>query len=279
MCRFESDLGHQVNLIMNFVTVTCSTDFDAMLLQSSSLEFVIDNITHFVIIQDDKIELEQWKSSLSPYYTRHTLVLIQNDLTLRCDGWRQQQILKLEIAKKVNTESYLVLDSKNFFIKPFNISDWDVEHGNGSLFFYVKNNKERLDVDIFLEKASVKYNKTIPKLHINYMTPYKLNTAIVNTIIDTDYRTLFFEYELPSEFALYNMFLPNSEIIKCIKGKNQLVLNYFNSLPTEIYKTTFVLGIHRRLIIEENKNTLNNLIEVLSSKGLDKQLLSKYLGV
>ena len=111
------------------------------------------------------------------------------------------------------------------------------------------------------------------------MTPYKLNTAIVNTIIDTDYRTLFFEYELPSEFALYNMFLPNSEIIKCIKGKNQLVLNYFNSLPTEIYKTTFVLGIHRRLIIEENKNTLNNLIEVLSSKGLDKQLLSKYLGV
>ena len=279
MCRFESDLGHQVNLIMNFVTVTCSTDFDAMLLQASSLEFVIDNITHFVIIQDSKIELEQWQSALSPYYTRHTLVLIQNDLVLKCDGWRQQQILKLEIAKKVNTESYLVLDSKNFFIKPFNLTDWDVPHGNGSLFLYYKNNKERLDVDIFLEKASVKYNKTIPKLHIDYMTPYKLNTDIVNTIIDTDYQSLFFEYELQSEFALYNMFLPNSEIIKCNKGKNQLVLNYFKLLPTEIYKTTFVLGIHRRLIIDENKNTLNNLIEVLSFKGLDKQLLSKYLGV
>ena len=279
MCRFESDLGHQINLIMNFVTVTCSTDFDAMLLQASSLEFVIDNITHFVIIQDSKIELEQWQSALSPYYTRHTLILIQNDLVLKCDGWRQQQILKLEIAKKVNTESYLVLDSKNFFIKPFNISDWDIEHGNGSLFFYVKNNKERLDVDIFLEKASVKYNKTIPKLQIDYMTPYKLNTGIVNTIIDTDYQSLFFEYELPSEFALYNMFLSSSEIIKSNKSKNRLVLNYFKALPTEIHKTTFVLGIHRRLIIEENKNTLNNLIEVLSSKGLDKQLLSKYLGV
>ena len=279
MCRFESDLGHQVNLIMNFVTVTCSTDFDAMLLQASSLEFVIDNITHFVIIQDSKIELEQWQSALSPYYTRHTLILIQNDLVLKCDGWRQQQILKLEIAKKVNTESYLVLDSKNFFIKPFNISDWDIEHGNGSLFFYVKNNKERLDVDIFLEKASVKYNKTIPKLHIDYMTPYKLNTTIVNTIIDTDYRSLFFEYELPSEFALYNMFLSSSEIVKYNTGKNKLVVNYFKTLPIDIPKTAFVLGIHRRLIIEENKNTLNNLIEVLSSKGLDKQLLSKYLGV
>ena len=279
MCRFESDLGHHISLIMNFVTVTFSTDFDAMILQASSLEFVIDNITHFVIIQDSKIELEQWQSALSPYYTRHTLVLIQNNLVLKCDGWRQQQILKLEIAKQVTTDNYFVLDSKNFFIKTFNLIDWNVPHGNGSLFLYYKNNKERLDVDIFLEKASVKYNKTIPKLHIDYMTPYKLNTDIVNTIIDTDYQSLFFEYELQSEFALYNMFLPNSEIIKCIKGKNQLVLNYFNSLPTEIYKTTFVLGIHRRLIIEENKNTLNNLIEVLSSKGLDKQLLSKYLGV
>ena len=279
MCRFESDLGHQVNLIMNFVTVTCSTDFDAMLLQASSLEFVIDNITHFVIIQDSKIELEQWKSSLSPYYTRHTLVLIQNDLTLRCDGWRQQQILKLEIAKQVTTDNYFVLDSKNFFIKPFNISDWDINHGNGSLFLYYKNNKERLDVDIFLEKASVKYNKTIPKLHIDYMTPYKLNTAIVNTIIDTDYRSLFFEYELPSEFALYNMFLSNSELVKCNTGKNKLVVNYFKTLPIKIPKTAFVLGIHRRLIIEENKNALNNLIEILSVNGLDKQLLSKYLGV
>jgi hypothetical protein len=264
---------------MNFVTVTCSTDFDAMLLQASSLEFVIDNIIHFVIIQDSKIELKQWKSALSPYYNRHVLVLIQNDLTLRCDGWRQQQILKLEIAKKINTKNYLVLDSKNFFIKPFNLTDWDVPHGNGSLFLYYKNNKKRIDIDIFLEKVCKKFNKEIPKLHIDYMTPYKLNTGIVNTIIDTDYQSLFFEYELQSEFALYNMFLPNSEIIKCNKGKNQLVLNYFKALPTEIHKTTFVLGIHRRLIIEENKNTLNNLIEVLSSKGLDKQLLSKYLGV
>jgi hypothetical protein len=264
---------------MNFVTVTYSTDFDAMILQASSLKFVIDNITHFVIIQDSKIELKQWQSALSPYYTRHKFVLIQNDLALKCDGWRQQQILKLEIAKKVNTESYLVLDSKNFFIKPFNISDWDIDHGNGSLFLYYKNNKKRLDVDIFLEKASVKYNKTIPKLHIDYMTPYKLNTAIVNTIIDTDYQSLFFEHELPSEFALYNMFLSSSEIIKSNKSKHRLVLNYFKSLPKEIYTTTFVLGIHRRLVIEENKNKLNILIEVLSSKGLDKRLLSKYLGV
>jgi hypothetical protein len=264
---------------MNFVTVTCSTDFDAMLLQASSLEFVIDNIIHFVIIQDSKIELKQWKSSLSPYYTRHELVLIQNDLSLRCDGWRQQQILKLEIAKKINTENYLVLDSKNFFIKPFNLTDWDVPHGNGSLFVYYKNNKERLDVDIFLEKVCKKYNKEFPKLQIDYMTPYKMNTAIVNTIIDTDYQSLFFESELPSEFALYNMFLSNLEIVKCNKGKNKLVLNYFKSLPIEIYKTTFVLGIHRRLVIEENKNKLNNLIETLSVTGLDKQLLSKYLGV
>ena len=279
MCRFESDLGHQVNLIMNFVTVTCSTDFDAMLLQSSSLEFVIDNITHFVIIQDSKIELEQWQSALSPYYTRHTLVLIQNDLSLKYNGWRQQQILKLEIAKKINTENYLVLDSKNFFIKPFNITDWDVLHGNGSLFLYYKNNKERLNLDIFLEQVCKKYNKKIPKLQIDYMTPYKLNTGIVNTIIDTDYQSLFFEYELTSEFALYNVFLSNSELVKCNTGKNKLVVNYFKTLPIEIPKTAFVLGIHRILIIEENKNLLNNLIEVLSSKGLDKHLLSKYLGV
>ena len=77
------------------------------------------------------------------------------------------------------------------------------------------------------------------------MTPYKLNTGIVNTIIDTDYQSLFFEYELTSEFALYNMFLSNLEIVKCNKGKNKLVVNYFKSLPVEIYKTAFVLPAWR----------------------------------
>jgi len=263
---------------MNFVTVTFSTDFDAMLLQASSLEFVIDNVTHFVIIQDTKIELSEWQSALSPYYTRHKLVLIQNDLVLQ-SGWRQQQILKLEIAKKINTENYLILDSKNFFIKPFTLTDWNVPHGNGSLFIYYKGNKKRMDVDVFLEKTSKKYKKEIPKLHIDYMTPYKMNTSIVNSIICTDYTSLFFEDELPSEFALYNMFLPNSELLHCSSGMNKLFMNYRTSLPTEkvlekIYENSFVLGIHRNLRIKENNNSLSFLIEYLSFRGLNTTLLN-----
>ena len=274
---------------MNFVTIAWSKDFNMMLLQAHSLKFVNDNIVHYVVIQDSILSIEQWQNALSTYYDRHKLVLVPNLLeneSLTSNGWIQQQILKFKISKLITTEDYLVLDTKNFFIKPFNLNDWSVPHGNGSLFVYRKGNKNRMDVDKFLEGASSTYNKEIPNIHIDYMTPYKLNKKIVDSMNINDNLSLFLDYNkygLPCDFALYIFFIPKEIIFKCSVGTANLVSNFFKTVPSldqleKGYTTSYVIGMHRRLIIEENKNKLNNLIEVLSSKGLDKHLLDNTFG-
>jgi hypothetical protein len=277
---------------MNFVTVTCSRDFNMMLLQAHSMKFVNDNITHYVIIQDNKIELEQWQNALSSYYDRHKLILlpnlIQDELVLKQGGWQQQQVLKFKISKFVTTEDYLVLDSKNFFIKPFNVSDWCVLHGHGAQFVYKPNDPiKTFNIDNFLLSVSSAYNKKIPNIMNEYYTPFKLNKKIVDSINIDDNATLFTDYRnrKPSEFALYNFFIPDEEIHKC-SSPTPLVRNYFKTIPSveeleKMYEKLSVIGIHRNLIVNKklNKNKFDNIIEFFNSKGLDKQLLINSLGL
>ena len=50
------------NLIMNIVTVTCTRDKFAMLLQAQSINlFVTEKITHYVIIQDSTTSYTEWR--------------------------------------------------------------------------------------------------------------------------------------------------------------------------------------------------------------------------
>lgn len=44
-------------------------------------------------------------------------------------GWTSQQILKLAIADHVNTDLYMALDAKNFFVRPTGLQDFHAEDG------------------------------------------------------------------------------------------------------------------------------------------------------
>ena len=91
---------------MDLVTVTCGRDKKIMGLQSHSIDkFIAKPCTHWVLIEDNTMSIEEWQSYLQPHYTRHSLKLIKNFLpeedcvdTVVAQGWHRQQILKFMIA-------------------------------------------------------------------------------------------------------------------------------------------------------------------------------------
>lgn len=125
---------------MDLVTVTCLRDYHEMMMQAESMQKFVDPCTHWVIVNDDDNIISQssyqtfWKNSLEPYYENHTLQLLfpKFDIEDINVGWNRQQYYKLIIGEYIK-DDYLILDSKNFFIKPCNINEWQGVLGCGLL--------------------------------------------------------------------------------------------------------------------------------------------------
>ena len=121
------------------VTITCSRDQAMQKLQSYTIDkFVQGLCNHIIIVEDNKIPLNEWQTELAPFYNKHQLMLMntllddesyKND-SIRKNGWHRSALLKLLVAEHVNTEKYLLLDSKNFFVKQVNLDSWPCDEGN-----------------------------------------------------------------------------------------------------------------------------------------------------
>ena len=137
---------------MYLATVTCNRDFQQMLLQAESIQRFLNPCKHVIIINESHSDLDFWNRWLQPYYTNHELVIIPridyayptNLLGTRdryggvdgvSSGWRSQQLQKMLLAYKFE-DDYLLLDSKNFFIKPTDINEWEDSIGSGSFLKY-----------------------------------------------------------------------------------------------------------------------------------------------
>jgi hypothetical protein len=115
---------------MNLLTVTCNQDKQAMLLQAESISKYLEPTRHYVVVNEPDADLRSWRELLSQYYTRHELVLM-NYGRYGGQGWHTQQCYKLMIGLDIDTD-YLVLDSKNFFIKPTSLRQWDNIDGDNT---------------------------------------------------------------------------------------------------------------------------------------------------
>lgn len=110
-------------------TVTFTHDKWQILLQAHSIEkFVEEPTTHYVIIEDNKTSLLEWRCLLEPIYNKHKLVIIDQTnykqiypKTLNLPGYYKQQYLKLTTCSLIDDKYVLSLDSKNVFFKPINL--------------------------------------------------------------------------------------------------------------------------------------------------------------
>jgi hypothetical protein len=133
---------------MYLATVTCNRDFQQMLLQAESIQRFLNPCKHVIIINESNPDLDFWNRWLKPYYSQHELVIIPRieyaypsscigtrdvygEVDQMSNGWRTQQLQKMLLAYKFE-DDYLLLDSKNFFIKPTDLAEWDNCIGSGS---------------------------------------------------------------------------------------------------------------------------------------------------
>ena len=233
---------------MNIVTVTCTRDKFAMVLQASSINlFATKKVIHWVIIQDQLTPYEEWKELLSPYYTAHELHIIPNWINNDLNGWNQQQILKFQASKFINDENYLILDSKNFFIKKTDLSEFLLEGHR----HYIDTNSLKAHFTVWYEYLELILEIPTPKTSWVPQTPFTVKTENVNKIPDIE--NLYIDFskkyknENPSEFLLYRYF---SEDPKNINNYQHIVwdktfLKKINKLDKEV----ICLGIHREALI------------------------------
>ena len=123
---------------MDLVTVICERDMQDILLQAHTINKFVSPCRHYVTIEDESLSLAEWHSILSPFYTKHELILSSlprpKNLEFNAPftlGWRRQQMLKLMTAARVKSEHALVLDSKNFFVLDTNLDDWPFKNSRG----------------------------------------------------------------------------------------------------------------------------------------------------
>lgn len=197
---------------MELVTVTYSGDKEHMHRQSMSInKFVEGQTTHRVVIQDDVMSIQEWYDYLAPLYTNHKLYIVPN--TIKFDpttpyhsGWIQQQILKFTVSTYINSEYYLILDSKNFFCKKTNLDEWPITEGNGCVVTI--GHSEYNKWLPFSKIVASELNRPVVTFSWDPLSPFKVKTRTVKQLVkDLDLEPLFQTRDPnPSEFVLYSYY-------------------------------------------------------------------------
>jgi hypothetical protein len=248
---------------MELVTVTCLRDLPEMLLQAESISKFLEPCIHWVIINEEHINHSFWEEHLRPYYKNHQLNIIFPDWnTISCSssGYTKQQFYKFDISRHIQSSKYLILDSKNFFIRSCKIIDWSNQVGSNWVMDFGKKNLWYPLIEQYKKilKMEEKHNNFCMSIH----TPFVMEKHIINKYgIDNILRDFSLtEGYLYSEFLFYSL----------ISEK----FGYFNPMqtgPASWYK----LFEHRYIKPIFEKHTVKDYIffPMLLSKKLEDELL------
>jgi len=255
---------------MYLVTVVCKRDLDQMLLQAESIQKFLEPCTHWVVINDPDPDLSFWQSKLEPYYNKHNLKFYVPDWKLlRGTGWDKQQIYKYTISKFLD-DDYVILDAKNFFIKPCKLEDWKEIQGCG----FMQELKEGWanTSKFYSRKLNVPYRSS----SLSIQTPFVFKLSVIKTVsdIDTIKQLLDPASHMPSEFLLYSYLVDNPQKTKYKhqtywpQDSNLEMDNQFKNLSDNIV----VLGLHRKFLKKLNNHQITYINEYLESLGLENKL-------
>lgn len=295
----------------NLVTVTCNEERHMMLLQAESIQKFLAPCNHYVVVNEKNVNVEAWENYLKPYYTNHKLYVIpsQNLYQSPVDiaPYVTQQIYKLEISKVIK-DDYLILDTKNFFIKPASLREWEHYLGCGELFSFLG------PMDDYNIKANLEWEKTFhiyceklmttpfPDYYSRPITPFKIDyrfwskhkhQSVYDALLkDKDGNII----PNPSEFVYYSVFLstvmpkfvcPDSGIIRdnelrkyhtSFYQKNKID-SFFKEIldgtlfDTLEYSNVKVCGLHRKTLTQCGPEHIEQINKYLKRKDFKFQYL------
>lgn len=216
------------------ITVTCFRDLALLDLQAQSIGLYLATDTPVYIIvneEDPTAWIEYFDKHLRHYYDQHKLtILFRRDFTGEwaqwipspinpwAVGWETQQILKLAIAKHIDSVGFLILDSQNFLVRPWDPNSYDFSQGK--IPYRTGHFAMPLDIwDQYCESLSVSLP---PPSHytMSMCTPFFMHTKLVQGLIDSKGGVLEFSRwfktasRTKSEFILYAVWAEKHNAMK-----------------------------------------------------------------
>ena len=251
---------------MFLATITCIRDFHEMLLQAESIGKYLEPCTHVVIINDNmndsttEVDINFWYKWLIPYYKNHTLLIYPAHGTHCHGGWYTQQLHKLLIAHSYYYESnsdYLLLDSKNFFVKPAKLEDFKDVLGSGLVARYKNPFPEANQ-----QYASLFNTQQLTDI-LEPSTPFVIKSELIRKFKPETLESIFLEpNHYVSEFLFYSYLvkekIPN---MKEHRIGTMITESDLYNLPSMIYgvenKHCKIYGIRRALLSKITPSALD----------------------
>jgi len=270
---------------MDILTVTCDRDKAMQRLQSHSIDmFVTSPCTHWVVIESSEWSPDQWNEYLAPYYTKHSLRIINvpRDTDLTVEGWVHQQIIKLNVSKILEIDSYLCLDSKNFFVQPIDLAEWPVYEGNNTHCVPdVEDGKWYPWLDYVKQLTG---QATEDMIFWHPETPFVIRMAAMQKLhnaINVNNVFLNFKSGAQSEFMLYRYFSETLPVVYTDSKNHKNVQIFWDTeqlpLPEHLddYLTDvklFLFGFHHRSLVEEDVR-IHSTIQWLMDHKFDNEVV------
>jgi Family of unknown function (DUF6492) len=204
-----------------FVTVAFESELDLLLLQARSFATYVDaDLVDCVLVIDNTARgmrpgfLERLTGEYGTFGDKMTTVRPADICAVPAAiGWRTQQVLKLEIARRVTSKRYVVLDAKNHFVAPPGRTFFQSADGRprGTAYSYethpmrsaLEHTLAYMDLDP--EPYVTRYTATV--------TPFVIDTAVARDLIahienesGRPFAVEFIDNDL-SEFFLYTAWL------------------------------------------------------------------------
>lgn len=294
--------------MINLVTVTFLRDLRQMLLQAESVQKYVSPCTHYVIVANCRVtnsQKQRWHKLLRPFYTRHKLVLIFPDMsTLPEKHVRNNSnywycfLFQFTIAEILD-DDYMVLNSKNFFVKPTLLEEFRGRSGNTSI---AHKSTQRYDW-INGMNAFCRYLKIIPQSYVlQSHTPAMINRKLLISKLGNfvDFKNQWLQWTEQtsidfsvSDWIFYGLLMGQEEIKKQSKMKHIYSgfwpLAYKDKCDKFLEDLDYLLkdkqipitGIHRDVINSLNTAQLTQLNYILKKHGFTikvKRTSKQYLG-
>jgi hypothetical protein len=272
---------------MKLLTIACERDKKQLLMQAESIMLFLKPCTHYVVINEENPNLQEWEDLLSIYYTNHKLVILHYPLDtyiprwkdgMNYVGWHRANILKFLAFKDIQ-DDYLILDSKNIFIKETSLDVFEGQLGCGLFWHHEKQMQEK-------NRETFNYYKEVfgkyPKWICGIEMPFLFQKKVLEKIENLDEFAQWYSNQpvWPLE-PMYYSFLIADQLQEPVEmfRHHWVFWKIHDSfkIPTETLLHSYdirVLGLHRLFLNRISVEVVNEINNYLHDLGFTQKLPS-----
>lgn len=218
------------------LVVTCNRDRWLFLIQCKSMGKFLDPCTINIVINETHSQswIAWFTNNCKKYLANHLVTIYTHedffdDLDFSIvhktqEGWVTQQIFKLAFALKTSSE-YMVLDSKNWFVRKTNLLEIYPRLRRWKDHNYTFNK--------FVDSCNANFNLAEETAYRPAITPYKFNPDIVKKLFLTfggvnKFMSWFVSFRDPSEFIVYDLYAQSIGQEQDSGSSRQVCFNIFH---------------------------------------------------